>query len=284
MGGLGNQMFAYSFAMALRNLGREVALDTTWYERNRAHNGWELDTIFELDIGECSREERDRLGDLDARFVSRLRRKLFGERRGHFKESGPGYCRDYLDMRGDAYFDGFWQSPRYHKGIEGEIEATFAFPADLEPEGRACLDRARGRSLVGVHVRRGDYLSSEALFGVCGEAYYRGAIEAILEGARDPLVLFFSDDLRWCEETISSGLDAVFVDWNRGDEAWRDMRLMTRCDRLVIANSSFSWWGARLGAAGRPVLAPSRWFGGTLPDNPEICLPGWIRMDSKGQR
>jgi hypothetical protein len=285
MGGLGNQMFAYAFALALRKRGRDARLDVTWHDRNRAHNGWELARIFPLDIPLCTVEERDRLGDLSPSFGSRLRRKLLGERRGHFKERRPGYDERFLGIEGDAYLDGFWQSPRYHEGVETEIEAAFAFPAGLEPEARACLEAAKGRRAVGVHVRRGDFLSSEALYGVCSESYYRLAVETALEGARDPLILFFSDDLDWCRDRLAPGRDAVYVDWNTGPESWRDMRLMTMCERLVIANSSFSWWGARLGRSGRAermIIAPSRWFGGELEDNPDIALPGWIRIDSRG--
>lgn len=288
MGGLGNQMFAYAFALALRKLGREVSLDTSWHDRNEAHNGWELDRVFAIDIPICANEERDRLGDLDTSNASRLRRKILGPRKGHFREGGDGYDGRYLKIGGDAYFEGFWQSPLYHAGIEAEIEAAFRFPEALEEKGRGCLEAAAGRSLIGVHVRRGDYLRSDFLGGVCTEEYFLRAIELLLIGATDPLLLFFSDDLEWCERTLAKGLDAVFVDWNRGRDSWRDLRLMTRCDRLAISNSSFSWWGARLGAgcgtAERKIVAPSRWYGARHPDNTAIALPGWIRLDSRGQR
>ena len=75
--------------------------------------------------------------------------------------------------------------------------------------------------------------------------------------SRDPLFAFFSDDLDWCKDKLSVEGEAVFVDWNRGKDSYADMRLMTACDELVIANSSFSWWGAWLGErAGRKVFAP----------------------------
>jgi len=284
MGGLGNQMFAYAFALALRRLGREVALDVTWHDRNRAHNGWELDRIFGLSIPICSLADRDRLGDLGDGFAQRLRRRLVGPRRGHVKERGTGYDPRYLGATGDAYFDGFWQSYRYHEGIERQIEAAFRFPPDLEREGHERLEGAGGRTTIGVHVRRGDYLESDALGGVCGEAYYGRAIGALAAGAVEPLVFFFSDDLDWCRDRLGRERDAVYVDWNRGSDSWRDMRLMTRCDRLAISNSSFGWWGARLGEnPDRMIVAPSRWYGGKHPDNTEIVLPAWMRVAAGGQ-
>ena len=279
MGGLGNQMFAYAFALRLRGLGRQVALDPSWHDRVRAHNGWELDRIFKLELPACTDADRERLGDLDYGLVSRVRRKFLGTRRSHVVERGRRYDSRFLSITGDAYFDGYWQSPLYHEGIDSEIDGAFSFPPGLELEAGRVLGQAEGRTTIGVHVRRGDYLESEDLGGVCGEAYYRRAIAYLSEGASRPLVLFFSDDLEWCRSHLAAGLDAVFVDWNRGVDSWKDLRLMTRCDRLAISNSSFGWWGARLGLdKARPVAAPDRWYGGHTKDNKDVAMPSWTRL------
>lgn len=284
MGGLGNQMFAYSFALALRHLGREVALDTSWHGRHRVHNGWELGRLFRLDIPECGPADLRGLADLDEDLLSRIRRKLLGPLPGHVVERGCGYDPAFLGIEGDAYFDGYWQSPRYHEGIEEEISRAFAFPGPLEPEADRLLGQARGRTIIGVHVRRGDYLDSEAFGGVCDEVYYRTAITLLAEGVSDPLVAFFSDDLDWCRDRLDQGFDTAYVDWNRNGDSWRDMRLMVRCDRLAISNSSFSWWAARLGGPGRTIVAPPRWYGGHHPDNIDIVPAGWIRPGRNGTR
>ncbi len=279
MGGLGNQMFAYAFALRLRGLGRQVALDTSWHERIRAHNGWELGRIFALDIPECDGADLKRLADLDRSLISRIRRRAFGTGKRHYVERKRCYDPRFLSMTDDAYFDGYWQSPLYHVGIEAELREAFHFPPELEPEAMRTLAEAAGRTTIGVHVRRGDYLRSDDLGGVCGRAYYRRAIEFLSEGAADPRVLFFSDDLDWCRDELASGIDAVFVEWNRGADSWKDMRLMTRCDRLAISNSSFGWWGARLGQdKARPVVAPDRWFGARYRDNTDIAPSGWTRL------
>lgn len=284
MGGLGNQMFTYAFALRLRSLGRDAALDTSWHDRISAHNGWELGRIFSLDIPECEAADRDRLGDLDPGFFPKLRRKLLGPRKGHYEERGPGYDPRFLSITGDAYFDGYWQSPRYHEGVASEVAAAFCFPGDLEPEADRLLTGLAGRSVIGVHVRRGDYVGNESLGSVCDEGYYRRAIGLLASRVAAPVVAFFSDDLDWCRDRLSGGFDAVYADWNRGPDAWRDMRLMTLCDGLVMSNSSFSWWGARLGRdPARPVVAPSRWYGGRHADNTDIALPGWIRLGAKGE-
>lgn len=283
MGGLGNQMFAYAFALKLRALGRDVRLDTSWHERIQAHNGWELGRIFSLDIPECDIVELERLADLDRDLISRVRRIVFGPGRGHHVERKRCYDPRFLSIAEDAYFDGYWQSPLYHVGIEPEVQAAFRFPSELEPETLRMLTEMAGRTTIGVHVRRGDYLQSDDLGGVCGKAYYRRAIEFLSEGAADPYVLFFSDDLDWCRDELASGIDAVFVDWNRGADSWKDMRLMTLCDKLAISNSSFGWWGARLGQdEARQVAAPDRWFGARHRDNPDIAPSGWVRLSARG--
>jgi hypothetical protein len=281
MGGLGNQMFSYAFALRLRSLGRQVALDTSWYDRIQAHNGWELDRIFRLDLPLCSAADRDRLGDLERGLVSRVRRKFLGTRKSHVVEHRRRYDARFLSIAGDAYFDGYWQSPRYHVGIESEIESAFSFPPKLEPEAAGVLGASAGRTTIGVHVRRGDYLKSDDLGGVCGEAYYRRAIGFLSENAVQPLVIFFSDDLDWCRAHLAAGLDAVFVDWNRGADSWKDLRLMTLCDRLAISNSSFGWWGARLGRdKARLVVAPDRWYGRHTKDNTDVALTSWFRIQA----
>jgi hypothetical protein len=282
IGGLGNQMFEYAFALALRKLGRDVALDPSWLESNWAHNGWELPDIFKLDIPLCSVEDRERLGDIKRDFGSRLRRKLLGHRRSHVLERWSGYDPRFLAIGGDAYFDGFWQSHRYHEGADAEVEAAFLFPGEIEAESRRCLEAATGRTTIGVHVRRGDALKNPFMGAVCDEGYYRRAIETLKTDAQDPVLVFLSDDLDWCRERLGAGHDAVYVDWNRGKDSWKDMRLMTLCDRLAIANSSFSWWGARLGTdSRRPIVAPSRWFEGKHPDNLDIAPPQWTRVAAR---
>ena len=183
-----------------------------------------------------------------------------------------------MRCRGDWYFSGYWQSARYYEGREAEVRDSFAFTVPFKSRDRDFLESLRGRLTVGVHVRRGDSLQFPKVDGVCGETYYRDATAAALEGARDPIIVFFSDDLDWCRDRLSSLGDAVYVDWNRGEESHADMRLMSLCDRLIIANSSFSWWGGYLGRPDRRVFAPSRWFAAGFKDNTDIAPPGWIRI------
>jgi hypothetical protein len=278
-GGLGNQMFQYAFALVLDHLYGNVKLDLEWIRGETAHKGYELDRHFRLRLVECSPQERQILGDTDPGPVGKAMRRLRLTKKSHHIAPSAGWDPYYQSVDRDTYFSGYWQSYKYYTGMEDSIRAAFDFIEPLSERNKTFLEEAEGRSLIGVHVRRGDYLTSSFLSDVCSEDYYRAALTLASEKARDPLFAFFSDDLDWCKDNLAVSGEASFVDWNRQDESYADMRLMTACDSLVIANSSFSWWGAWLGAReGRAVFAPPRWFGGGRSDNLDIVPPSWKRI------
>lgn len=282
VGGLGNQMFEYAFALALRAGGRDVRLDLSWFDRNDQHNGWELERLFGISIPACSAEERAAIGDVSPSMFAKVRRRLGFRKRTHYRQAKHGYDPAPLSFRGEEYLDGFWQSYRYFEGIEDDVRKAFSFPAPLGGKNARVLRDAAGRTTIGVHVRRGDQLANDTLGIVCGESYFRRAIEAATDGATQPLVLFFSDDLPWCKKELGAGLDAVYVDWNRKADSYLDMQLMTLCDRLVISNSTFSWWGAWLGAdPDRFVASPDRWAREPLPDYECIIHPKWTKIPTR---
>jgi hypothetical protein len=278
-GGLGNQMFQYAFALALDQRYGGVKLDLEWIRGSPAHNGYELDRYFRVRLPECSAEERASLGDVDPGIIGKARRRLRLSKPSHYSARSSGWDPHFLSVRRESYFAGYWQSYRYYEGIEDGIREALRFNPPLSRENQGFLDAARGRTLIGIHVRRGDYLTSSDFSEVCGIGYYREALTAAVQQARDPLFAFFSDDLQWCKDSIPVKGEAIFVDWNRGGDSGSDLRLMTACDSLVIANSSFSWWGAWLGERpGRRVIAPSRWRSMEAHDNPDIIPSGWTRI------
>jgi hypothetical protein len=281
VGGLGNQMFEYAFALALHASGQDVRLDLTWFDRNHQHNGYELKHLFGVSIPACTAEERAAIGDVSPSLIAKVRRRLVYRKRTHYRQVKRGYDPAPLSFRGDVYLDGFWQSYRYFDGMEDSIRKVFSFPAPLGGNNALVLREAEGRTKIGVHVRRGDQLANDVLGIVCSTSYFQRAIKTAMVGATHPLVIFFSDDLPWCEKELGSGLDAVYVDWNRKADSYLDMQFMTLCDRLVISNSTFSWWGAWLGAnPSRFVASPDRWAREPLPDYEYIIHPNWTKISS----
>ena len=132
---------------------------------------------------------------------------------------------------------------------------------------------------VSIHVRRGDYLNGyyyETLGKICDIAYYQRAIGTIKERVDNPHFYIFSDDPDYVTENLTIE-NATFVNFNRGNDSWQDMYLMSQCKHNIIANSTFSWWGAWLNNnPQKVVVAPSHWFANM--DNDEIVLPEWIRL------
>jgi len=274
-------MFEYALALAMRVRGQDVRLDLTWFDRNHQHNGYELERLFGVSIPACTAEERAAIGDVSPSLFAKVRRRLVSRKRTHYRQTRHGFDPMPFSFRGDVYLDGFWQSYRYFEDIEERIRKVFSFPRPLDGNNANVLLEVAGRTTIGVHVRRGDYLAVKSLGTVCGAGYFRRAIQSAMVGATRPLVLFFSDDLPWCEKELGSGLDAVYVDWNRNEESYLDMQFMTLCDRLVISNSTFSWWGAWLGAPGRFVASPDRWAREPLPDYKDIIHPKWTKIPTR---
>jgi hypothetical protein len=258
-GGLGNQMFQYAFARSLAGAcGDEVFIDSSALTDDRLHNGFELARAFEPRLREAQLEWVDRLSSRPDGPIGRLRRKYF-TKSSHIIDRKFGYQPELFKLAGDIYFEGYWQSEKYFQGREGEVRGDYTFRSPLSDRNLALLGRL-ARPIVAVHVRRGDYLKHPNL-DLCTPAYYRSAAQAMLRRTAVGSFLVLSDDSDYCRSSIRlDGAPVAFADWNNGDDSWQDMALMSRCDHNIIANSSFSWWGAWLNPAkDKRVIAPSVW-------------------------
>lgn len=286
IGGLGNQMFQYAVGRAL-SLARGVPLrlDTQDFEGYMLHNGFELHQIFNIDAQMASgRDVRQVLG---WRAFGPLRRKLFHKRfvsfRGKrlFVDSLSNHRYYLADMPDTCYLMGNWQSERYFAQVADTIRADFSFK--VLPSGRnAELAELIGKTTaVSLHVRRGDIASnpaSLAVHGLCSLDYYRRAIEYVTAKVTKPEFVIFSDDMAWVRENLHVDYPCHYVDHNKGLESYNDMRLMSLCHHHIIANSSFSWWGAWLNPnMDKIVVAPQRWFAANY-DSSDIVPSSWIQM------
>jgi hypothetical protein len=199
--------------------------------------------------------------------------------------SEPGfapYRPEFELLRGNVVLDGYWQSPRYFAGREREVRDAFRFPELGSAEGRSLAEElAARRGTVAVHVRRGDYESNEKIRRILGPQppeYYESAAAHIRTRVADPSFYVFSDDVDWCRATLRFGGDAVYVD-PRAAAAYEDMALMALCENHVIANSSYSWWGAWLAPhVAKVVVAPKRWFGDPAVDTSDLLPAEWVEL------
>lgn len=264
-GGLGNQMFEYALYLKLRSMGKEVRMDdATCYGPGQRTK--QLD-VFGVSYDAATPEQLCRMTDSSMDPLSRVRRKLTGRRDLSYREAGCDY--DPLVFQKDpALLQGCFQSERYFSDIRDRVREAYRF-RNLRPEGRILEYRdkilEKKGSSVAVHLRRGDYLDPKfsALYqGICTDGWYEEAIRLMRQRVPDAAFFFFSNDPRWVKEHYR-GAGYVTVDGGTEDAGYEDLYLMSLCSHQIIANSSFSWWGAWLNDnPDKTVIAPKRWING----------------------
>lgn len=287
--GLGNTMFQYAFSEVLRQKGRIVKYDLSWYESNYAHNGFELNNIFPIEIKQtdiATTEEIRRLSahnrDITGFMHKVLRRVIYDWYSNKYyvemARSRPYTYDERFLQQDDVYLEGFWQNEKYFAGIRRRIKEVFRFSNALDETNKRWLERMiESKNSVSVHIRRGDYLSDKFL-PVCGLEYYISACKYLKNRFTDCTFFVFSDDIAWCKEKLIS-LDAVYIEGNVGENSFIDMQLMSYCKHHIIANSTFSWWGAWLGESENSVvIAPSVWTYRNLSEDSGIVPERWVRM------
>ena len=286
LGGLGNQMFQYAAgrALALTN-NRSLLLDLSGFTDYQLHHGFELSRVFSLVATKAEPSTTHELLGWRENYWARkiLRRRQFAWLRGDKFVVEPyfNYWSDFFNLTGDCYLYGYWQSERYFKAVESVIRQDFTFREPLkEHNAELALEMASIQS-VSLHVRRGDYVSNPKnhnIMSVCDLEYYRLAINYIATHVEQPVFYLFSDDMAWVKQNLPMEFPCIYIEHNGGAESYRDMQLMSLCCHHVIANSSFSWWGAWLNSnPEKIVIAPRKWFanGTNIKD---LIPEGWITL------
>jgi hypothetical protein len=285
IGGLGNQMFQYAAGRALSlQKGVALRLELSDFRGYELHNGYELSRIFKVpNEATTDADLRELIGWRRYRLARKaLRRSQFsGFRNGAFIVEKDPSSWDVREIPPRCYLDGYWQSERYFKEVAGTIREDFSFALPMTADNARVAGLIRSCTAVSVHVRRGDYVSNaktKAVHGTCSLDYYRFATDLLIARLKDPVFFVFSDDAHWVRDHLQIKAQCVLVDHNRGPESYNDMRLMSICRHNIIANSSFSWWGAWLNEnPEKKVIAPAKWF--AAPRDASYLYPSeWILM------
>lgn len=266
--GLGNQMFQYAFGLAV-----DAAYDRSWFDEAKEMPGV-LYRAYGLDQFLC--EPRFADPKLARRHNPKILRWL-GIYPGlrQVRERTPNVFEPELLKQKRSNFIGYFQCEKYFLPFRDRLLKEFRL-RNPEPRFLELVERAHIGNTVSVHIRRGDYLSTPELGGVCDRAYYDRAMEHVRANVEKPAFWFFSDDPTWTQETFADVPNAVFVD-ERWTRSACDMMLMRECRHHIIANSSYSWWGAWLGEApDKLVVAPSCWFADGRPT--DIVPEGWVKF------
>lgn len=269
-GGLGNQMFEYALYLKLKSMGKEVKIDDfTCYGEQELQRTNQL-SVFGVSYERLSEQEYIALTDSSMRPADRVRRKLLGRRDLSYREASCNFDPEVL-RREPTLLLGYFQSEQYFADIKEQVREAFRFQGTdaktpglfLPAEQQELLSEIRGSEAVSVHIRRGDYLSAQnqALFGgICDDAYYERALAEMKRRLPEAVFFFFSNDTEWVKERYR-GENCVVVEGNGEDAGFRDLFLMSQCRHHIMANSSFSWWGAWLDEnPDKIVIAPKKWF------------------------
>jgi len=241
-GGLGNQMF-------------QIATATAFAKRNKNKACFNFNNCHTPLQGNTSKKYKhtvfSEICDRDNIKIS----SVYNE---------PKFSYTEIPYTKDLLIKGYFQSYKYFEDYENDIQELFTLPTSIV--------RAGYDNITSVHVRRGDYVNLKHYHGICDLEYYQNAMKEI----GNSHFLFFSDDMDWVKENFKGDN----ISYSNYDEEIIDLALMSICHNNIIANSSFSWWGAYLNKnKNKKVIAPKNWFGPKGPkDTQDLIPPSWIKM------
>lgn len=292
-GGLGNQLFQYA-------MGRRLALrhDTTLKLDLQFYNSPEGPKnaiarplrIFEFNIvaERASKQDLESIYAINGqrsvwqRVADRLNLPLTVSARRHSKERTWDFESACLRLPDNVHLRGYWQSEKYFGDIAPFLRRELTLKHPPDETNQQMLDRIQMTASVSLHVRRGDYVANPEtnhVHGVCPLEYYHAAVRRVTSLVDRPHFFIFSDDAVWTQQNLKLAHPTTYVAHNTDRRDYEDLRLMSHCQHHIIANSSFSWWGAWLGTKpDKMVIAPRHWFNAPGLGTKDRIPPQWIRL------
>ena len=262
IGGIGNQMFQYAFYKNLSEKYENVKCDIIGFDRYKLFTGFELEKKFDIQVKIANAKEISSVTDIHStNILTKLKRKFTGRLSTHILESE--FTWDCIDNNKNLYLDGYWQSESSFGDINKLKKNSFRFKLDLNSENLKLVDSINSCNSVSIHIRRGDYVGN-SVYALCDEFYYKNSIEYLQNQINDLVLFVFSNDMLWVKSILLPFLTSdlkIFLVENNNLDSSIDMRLMSLCKYNIIANSSFSWWGAWLNInKEKVVIAPKKWY------------------------
>ncbi len=286
MGGLGNQMFQYAAGRCQAHLhNTELKLDLSYLNADPkskyTKREYKLD-VFNITSQIAGENDLKLFLPLERGKITRaLMRKLpilFSKLIAN--ESGHAFMKEFYSYPKNVYLNGFWQSENYFEPVKVILLKEFTLKGKLDAANESLCVKIKNSDSVSLHIRRGDYVddkTTNAFHGVCSLDYYQKAISHIQKSVPGLTIFVFSDDLTWAKANLKTDVAITFVDFNNPPEI--DMYLMSLCKHNIIANSSFSWWGAWLNQnPGKTVIAPMQWFADRHAGTPDIYPQNWVKI------
>lgn len=286
MGGLGNQLFQYASAksLALKNQ-TELLIDTTFYtdvHQQTTIRNFELDK-FNLSYSIATKRDLDKFRNNRFSLLDIFKLKVLTLGKfNKYKESDLQLDQGFLNLQGNLYLRGFFQNEVYFQDIRKQLVKEITPKIDFDVLNKTLIHSMEIMNSVSVHIRRGDHLhfANNNFHGVCSKTYYEKAFEIIHSKVKNPVFFYFTDDHEWVKQNFElNELDKI-VDHNKRSNSYYDLLLMKYCKHNIIANSSFSWWGAWLNENdSKIVIGPDKWYLEQSLRNINHCCKDWISID-----
>jgi hypothetical protein len=286
-GGLGNQMFQYALG---RNLSLKLNTRLVFkYSINITRTDFDpkdipsIFNIFDL-TGKVEKYKKPQnyfikyIGYIKNKFIN-----IFTPKFTVINESDFHFDKNILLSSNNCYLTGYWQSEKYFINIENLIREEFRIKKEMTLDNLEIAEKIKQTESVSIHLRGRDYITREIIKKIhftCDQSYYERSISLITENIKTPHFFIFSDDPEWAKAFLKTNQSFTFVEgntWNKSN--YEDLRLMSLCRHNIIANSSFSWWGAWLNEnPDKIVIAPEKWFNDPTKDTKDLIPESWIKI------
>lgn len=288
MGGLGNQMFQYA-------IGRTLALDLNTKLKLEI-SSFEIDFYKRVYKLNCFNLKADiiKSGELESLLngTKNFRQKNFGyifnlKQYIQVNENGFNFNENINQVPQKAYLIGYWQSEKYFIKYKNLLKSDFAFKQELKGPNLELAKKIGKTNSICIHFRRLHGFSKTGdsdkqaidLHGACSMEYYEKSISLITEKIKEPHFFIFSDDFEFAKDNLKLNYPTTYVTNNDDEHCYNDMQLISLCKHHIIANSSFSWWGAWLNQnPNKIIIAPQKWFNDKSIDISDLIPENWIKL------
>jgi hypothetical protein len=274
-GGLGNQMFQYAIAKSIALKKNDTfKLDISAYETYKLHNGYRLN-IFNIEENIATLDEISNLRGNNSNLFKILEKLGLYKKSTNYKEKERTIFDKNVFEYSDIYLDGYWQNEKYFVDIRDILLKELTPKEEISKAAKRYLEDIQNTQSVSLHVRRGDYLKHPEI-GLLDLDYYKKTYEYIVQKIENPMFYIFSNDMAWCEEKFDFIENKVFIKETKNEID--DLMLMKNCKHNIVANSSFSWWGAWLNENSQKIVfAPKKWMA-INPNNYKWTPDNWIEV------
>lgn len=271
-GGLGNQMFQYALgkSMSLNN-NTKLTLDISWYYK------YGKNTKRRFGLDEFNIDAKISKGVFSG-LINRALYKIGLFNNGYIKEKKLFGFDQSITNYNNVYLDGFWQNKDYFKDFSDNIKKDFSLKETPTYNISIFLKKINDSESVAIHIRRGDYVDNSHannFHGLCSLEYYNQAISHIKNRIKNPYFFIFSDDIEWVKKNLVIGEQVAWVSGNKFSDT-EELFLMSACKHDIIANSTFSWWGAWLNSYNKKIIiAPKKWLNDKRFEVNGLILDEW---------